>query len=71
MYVTCKRGVVGEDAMIADQTIVRDVGVGHQKIIIADGGFETILYGTAMNGDAFANHIVIADHQASVLALVF
>ena len=56
--------------MVGDDAVVADMRVRHDQIVITDGGFGAILHGAAMNGDTLANHIVIADHQSSRLALV-
>src|SRR5690606_1454845 len=68
--VAGKRRVIGEDAAIAYRGIVPHMHIGHEQVVVADGGLATILDGAAMNRHAFANHIVIADHQARGLALV-
>ena len=61
---------VGQDYMVADGAIVRDVRVRHEKIVRADdrvlGGFVR-----AVNRDVFAKNILVADAQPRRLALVF
>src|SRR5690606_40835919 len=54
-----------------DNTVVTDMDIGHQQIVIANGCFAAILYCAAMNSHTFANHIMIANHQARGFALVF
>ncbi len=38
--------------------------------MVTHGGFRAVLNSTAVDGHPFANHIVIADHQARRLTLV-
>lgn len=56
--------------MIADDAVMTDMGIGHDQVMVTDGGFAAVLHGATVNGDALANHIVITDHQARGLALV-
>src|SRR5713101_4910951 len=60
---------IGEDAVIADEAIMRDVAIGHEVIAAADAGRPGV-GGAAMDGDAFAEDIVVADFQTSRLSLV-
>ena len=69
-HMAGQRGVVDQDAVVADHAVVADMYIGHQQVVTADGGFAAILHGATVDGHAFANHIVIADHQPGGLALV-
>jgi hypothetical protein len=71
MSVAGKRGIIDENTVTADHAVVTDMDVGHQQVVVADGGFGTILDRTAMNGDALADDIVVADDKTRGLALVF
>ncbi|MNM83259.1 hypothetical protein D3C81_953150 [compost metagenome] len=70
VHMPGQRGVVDQDAVVADHAVVTDVHVGHQQVVVADGGLVAILHGTAMDGDTLADHVVIADDQPGRLALV-
>src|SRR5690625_454877 len=63
--------VVDQNRSITHHTVVTHMDVGHQQVMATDGGFAAVLYGSPMNGDAFTDGVVIADHQTGVLALVF
>src|SRR5690606_2781627 len=62
--------VVDQDAVIAYHAVRADMGIGHDQVVITNGGFAAILQGAAVNGDAFADRVVIADHQSRRLPLV-
>src|SRR5690606_17025724 len=62
--------VVDQDAVVADHAVMTDVGVGHDQVVVADGGFRTVLHGAPVQGHAFADDVVVTDHQAGGLALV-
>ncbi len=65
-----QRRVVHQDAMVADHAVMADVGIGHDQVVVANGGFRAVLDGSAMDGHALADHVVVTDHQARRLALV-
>ena len=56
--------VVDDDHVIADPTIVRDMGVDHDQIAIADRGRDFGSQAT-MDGGVFADHIAAADDQSA------
>src|SRR5713101_8107077 len=60
---------IGEDAAIADEAIMRDMAIGHEVIVTADTSGPGV-GGAAMDGDAFAKDVVVADFQTSRLSLV-
>src|SRR3954471_18204339 len=47
---------------------MRDVSIGHDQAFAADAGEASSGRGTSMDGDALANHIVVADFEARLLA---
>src|SRR6185436_2286748 len=53
--VAGQSGGVGHDHVVADQTIMRDVRLGHQKTVIADPGETPTACCAAMHGDKLAN----------------
>ncbi|MNP13907.1 hypothetical protein D3C76_1062070 [compost metagenome] len=70
VHMAGQRRVVDQDAMIANDTVVTDVRIGHDQVVVTDRGFRTVLHGATVNGHAFADHIVIADHQTRRFTLV-
>ncbi len=58
---------VGHDAAIAHHAVVRNVGVGHQQIVVADGRDALVLNRAAMDGDEFADDVTVADLQSGRL----
>ena len=62
---------VGEDAVRAEVDIVRDVGVGHEEIFIADGGDHATAGGAAMDCDKLANFVAGADVGFGAFAVIF
>ena len=55
---------VGEDDVVADDAIMCDVGVGHDQRVIADAGQASALCSAAIDGDKFADGVVVADLKA-------
>ena len=45
-----ERGAVGEDHAVAHLAVVRDVGVGHEQVVVADAGDAAALGGAAVDG---------------------
>src|SRR5690349_2277317 len=65
----CRR--VGHDDAVADETVVRDVGLGHDQAIIAEARDHAATRSAAMNGDKLANLVARADARLRRLAFVF
>ena len=63
-------GGVGENAMVADDAVVRDVDVVHHQHVVADARHHPAALGAAMNGGELANPIIVADLQARRLAVI-
>src|SRR5882672_4012789 len=59
---------VGQNHVIADIAIVRDMGVSHDQRVAADAGQSAAFDGTAVDSDELANLVVITDFQARRLA---
>jgi len=64
-------GVVYQNAVVAEYAVVANMHIGHQQVVITDGGFAAILHGAPVNGDPFTDNVVITDHQSRGLAFVF
>src|SRR5690606_19517977 len=69
-HMSRQRGVIDQNAMIANNAVVTNMHIGHQQIVVTYSGFAAILHSAAMNGDAFTNNVVIAHYQARWLTLV-
>jgi hypothetical protein len=61
---------VGHDYVVADRAVVSDMGVSHDEVVAADASEASALDGTAIDGDEFANDVVVADFKARGLAVV-
>ena len=62
-----RRGVA-EDRVAADVAVVRDVGVGHQQVVVADAGDAAAARGAAMDGHELADDVAVADDDPRRLA---
>lgn len=67
-HVAGQRGVVGKHAVVAHMAVVRHVRVGQHPVVVADHGDAATAAGTAIDGDEFADHIAVPDHQFGALA---
>src|SRR5690606_38484968 len=63
-------GVVREHAVVADDAIVRDVGVGQQPVAVADPGAAAAFSGAPVQGDEFAEGVLLPDDQFDAFAPV-
>ena len=63
--VARQHDVVGEDRAVADPAVVSDVHVGHQEAAGADE-CRTARLRRAMEGDALADHVALADEEAGL-----
>jgi hypothetical protein len=66
-----KRSIVRQDTGITHHTVVRNVYVNHQQVVITYLGQPCALRCAAMNGHAFANAIAIANLDTRRFARVF
>jgi len=71
MHMPGNRGIVRKNRMAADHAVVRDVAIGHDPVVIADAGNALILGRAAVNRDALADCVAIADRQFGFFAGVF
>src|SRR5712664_3907087 len=60
-YMPAERGPVRHDDVTANLAIVRDVGIGHDQVVIADSGASPALHRAAVDGDKLADLVVVAD----------
>src|SRR5712691_8108004 len=69
-HVAGKRRDVGEDRMIADLAVVRDMDIGHDPIVAADPRHARVLHSTAIEGAKLSNGISVPDFERRRFAAV-
>ena len=69
-HVARERGDVGHDDVVAQHAIVRDVAVG-QDVVVRTDARDFAVAGGAVDGDVFAEGVVVADFRARDAALPF
>jgi hypothetical protein len=65
--VAAQQGAVGQDDVIAQLAVVRNVNPGHEEVAVADRGQALIFGGAPIDRNMLSDHIVVADHQAGRL----
>src|SRR5471032_2613903 len=70
VHMTRQRSVIDQDAVVANDTVVTNVRVSHDQVVVAKGGLRTILHGATMNRDAFTDDVVITNDQACLFTFV-
>lgn len=65
-----ERSPVDQHGVIADDTIVPNVRVRHDERMAADASGSSAFFGSAIERDALANDIVVANRDCSLLAAV-
>lgn len=68
--VAAQHDVVGSDHAIFHDTIVCDVGVGHEVALATDAGDPEILFGSPVHGHAFSKYVAVPDGNLRWRALV-
>ncbi len=64
--------VVGQDRVVADLAIVRDVHIGHDPVVVAHARHAAVSCARAdIEGAELADRVAVADHQLARLARVF
>src|SRR6266849_4901924 len=61
---------IRQNDVVADYAIMSDMGVGHDERVIADAGQASAFCGAAIDGDKFADGVVVADLEARGFVLV-
>src|SRR5271156_673233 len=67
--VAAELGRVHQDAIVADDTIVGDMNIGHDQHVIADQRAHPANFGAAMNRRELANGVVVANLERRRLAM--
>ena len=68
--MTTQGCAIGHDDFVAQLTIVGDMRVRHEQVVIADLRHALIVGRAAIHRDEFAKHVAVADFEARWLALV-
>ncbi len=67
-HMSAEGGGIGQDHAIPNYTIVGNVRVGHNQVVIPHAGDAAAFYRAAIDGDKFADLVVVPDFQLSGLA---
>src|ERR1039457_1748743 len=68
--VPAEGDAIRENRVIADLHVVRDVGVRHDEVVVADRGHHAAAFRAAVNGNELADPVAMPDAGAGALALV-
>lgn len=71
MHVPAKLHAIGNDGMVRDLAIVRDMRIRHDPVIIQNARNTGILRGTGIDGDVLAHRIAIPYFEPGWFATVF
>ena len=69
--MTSQGGAVSDDIMIAQNTVMSDMAIHHQKVAIADPGYHSTAGRPRIDGNELSNGIVVADDKLAGLPFVF
>jgi hypothetical protein len=69
-HMATQQSAIDQDDVVAKMGIMADVTTGHQQIMRADNGM-SIGLGRAMDGNMFAENVVVANQRGSGFASVF
>ena len=70
VHVAGELACVGEDGVVADLAVVREVHVGHDPVVVADARDAGVLRRAAVDGDVLADGVAVADLDRGGLARV-
>ena len=68
--VSTQHDSIGHNHAILDDTIVGDVGIGHEVAVMSDSGRTFVFFCAAVHGYAFAEYIAVPDDDLCGGALV-
>ncbi|BBG29519.1 predicted integral membrane protein [Zymobacter palmae] len=66
-----QRGLVGHDAVIANNAVVCYVRVGHEQVVAADTRQRLILNRTSVHGNTFTERILITNLEIRFFTVIF
>src|SRR6266446_4235615 len=69
-YMPAQRRRVCHDDVTPNLAIMRNVGIGHDQVVVADLGASPALDRAAVDGDKLADYVMVADLQACRFACV-
>ena len=64
--VSAQQRAVGDDDVVAQLAIVGDVAAGHEEVVVAHAGDAVFFFRGAVDGDALADDVVVADDHPGV-----
>ena len=62
-YVSCQCCIIGKNCVVAYDTIMRDMYVGHYPVIIANYRFTTAVIRTPVNATKLTDYIMITNFK--------
>ncbi len=62
---------IGQDDVVAQNAVMRDVAVGHHKVVVSNESTPSALGGSSMYGDIFTKNIVVTHDKLGAFAAVF
>ena len=68
--MACQRGRIGHDQVVSKMAVMRDMDIGHEKIMFPDGGDATALHSASVHRDVFTQDGVVANDNARRLSLI-
>ena len=64
--MAAQQNAVDQDRVVVDVAVVSHMRIGHQQVAVSDPGRSILLFGTAVDRDPFAKHVVVADQYPRV-----
>ena len=71
MHVSGERRVVCHDRLAANDTVMRDVHIGHDPVVVTDDRIADVLGRAAAERAKLADRVAVADDQAGRFVRVF
>ena len=68
--VSAQQRAVGDDDVVAQLAIVGHVAAGHEEVVVADAGDAVFLFRGAVDRDALADDVIVADDHLGFAAAV-
>ena len=65
------RGTIGHHDMITENTVVGDMDIRHEEVVITDTSHTTSTFRAAVDGGKFANRIAFANLESGALTGIF
>ena len=68
--MTRQRRIVHKNRMVLHDTVVTDMHVAHDEVVVSHVSIASVLYGTAVNRDVLAYDVVVTNRDCRRLALI-